>query len=240
MIKNPSFLRIILFPLLLIILAPGHMIADGGKGIDFDPDLKFKKSTNTGDKTAIVIQTDVGNLEIRTRAHETSTQKGWRAVPSKDSVSPSSGPEITRSYTYDFPDGTIVTDNLTVKSGPSNVDVKFTYSAPHPTPGFFYSILGMPKEMAEDASIFDENGDNIFPDKKTPCEVKLASQLTFRNRSTGQFLFKVSGDYSSVVVEFHPSNPEWGLNLLITSVPNAKESKIGDLVETNWKISFKE
>jgi hypothetical protein len=70
MIKNPSFFRINLFLLLLIFLALGHMIANGGKGIDFDPDLKFKKSANASDKTAIVIQTDVprGNFFLKFRA----------------------------------------------------------------------------------------------------------------------------------------------------------------------------
>jgi lauroyl/myristoyl acyltransferase len=64
--------------------------------------------------------------------------------------------------------------------------------------------------------------------------------FVFRRTSTGEFLFRLTGEFPEIQFWFRESAREDGLRIRIFNVPNANTSTIGDATTLKWTLSFKE
>ena len=63
--------------------------------------------------------------------------------------------------------------------------------------------------------------------------------MVFKRKSTGDFLFELSGDYLAVIPAMRADKPENGLTLRLATVSDDHHSTIGDVTQANWSLSFK-
>jgi len=80
----------------------------------------------------------------------------------------------------------------------------------------------------------------VFPGIEKPVDFKESRTFTFRQMSTGKFLFKVTSDFLVAKLQFFADRPEWGLELRFFSFTDPMTTVLGDAMQTNWKISFAE
>jgi hypothetical protein len=197
------------------------------------PTLKAQK----GYRAPTDIFTEYGRIQIRTVVADAIILP-WKELTAKDTIFSQAGTATTRTDTYEFSDGTLFTHTAEAKVFGSDVICKGAWKTSNPVKGFTYMLLGLPEELTRDLTI--EHGDTpVFPGADKYIKIKKTATFIFRQKSTGTFLFKVSGDYVGATIEFHKSHPEWGLSLRLEKIPNWTETMLSEPMELNWMVSFK-
>jgi hypothetical protein len=196
------------------------------------------KSLDLNERGAISLETDtIGTLGIVTDVNETS-QGSWKAVPPVGSVEPQTGTQLTRKLTYKFPDEPVEMTTQAKIEG-SKVVVEANWNAQSSAPGFARVDLAIPEELANDLTI--ELRDKPFMvNMDKGRNFKNEGDFVFRRTSTGEFLFRLTGEFPEIQFWFRESAREDGLRIRIFNVPNANTSTIGDATTLKWTLSFKE
>ena len=199
---------------------------------------KLMLAINTGYRDPIIITTDLGKIQIQSVVIETTSQP-WKDLQPKTTPTPSQGTNLTRTATYVFSDGTELTYNVNAKVAETDVIVKGSWQTPKSVKGFARVSLWVTQDISNDLTI-EEGGKPVFSGSNKQLRLTKLGQFTFRKKSTGEFLFKVTGDYVGALMFFTDKHPEWGVSLELDNVPNLSEATISAPMETNWKLSFTE
>lgn len=195
--------------------------------------LDLKKS---GD---ITIATDsLPDMEIRVEVKEVSHRE-WGKTEAKEKYQPTSGTDIERLQTYGFPDGSEIKHAVKVKIQGSEVKMSAEWSSGSAA-GFSRVDLWIPQELSEDM-IVTLGDKKVFPtdEGKNLGVIKNTDTLVFKRKSSGEFLFTLSGDYFGVFMGLVRDHPEMGLTIRIGNVPLDIAATIGDATQMSWTLGFK-
>lgn len=187
----------------------------------------------------IFVQTDtLGELQIYADVQE-KPQDRWVQVYSKQKTAPTSGKEVEGEMTYPFADGsaTLLTIKATIDHG--NVIAKATWASDGTPKGFVRVNLKIPFDAAGDLTIESEGKPLFTGFDIQPINIPRTSELAFRRKSTGAFLFKLTGEFGGLIL-FNPDKLEDGLTLRIDTLQYGGEPTINDVKEAGWTLSFKE
>jgi len=180
----------------------------------------------------------VGEIQTRSFVTDNITQP-WNALKPTAEASVAEGEDLTRNGSYVFSDKTELSLSVNARVEGSDVIVKGSWQANNPVKGFAFTSLWVPEEFARDVMV-EEGGVQVFPGIEKPVDFKGSRTFTFRQLSTGKFLFKVTGDFLVAKLQFFADRPEWGLDLRFFGIPDPMTAVLGDPMQTNWKISFAE
>ena len=178
-------------------------------------------------------------LQMHTEVTDVSTG-GWKNASHKGDFLQSSGNDVERVENYVFPDGTEITHTVKAKIQGDSVAMAASWAPPGPAIGFSRVDLWLPQEIAEDV-VITVGPAKIFPIEEGdhPRPVNNTNPVVFKRKSTGDFLFELSGDYLAVIPAMRADKPENGLTLRLATVSDDHHSTIGDVTQANWSLSFK-
>ena len=186
---------------------------------------------------SILIPNSFGDMAIQTQVMDTSVQP-WKELYPAKAPTPAKGREVTRKGTYIFLDGATLDHAVTAKLDGVDVIINDTWKTDRPAKGFSNTTLWMTWMICGDL-IIEQGGKTIFPSENKMISIDQSSPIIFRRKSTNEFLFKVTGDYVSVRIEYYAKNAEWGLSLHLSAVQDPFASQISKPMAVNWKVSFK-
>lgn len=189
----------------------------------------------------ILLATDaLPDIQIRTDVKEIADGQ-WKPTKVLVKCAPAQGTSVDRVQKYAFPDGTEIEHTVKAQIAGDKVDVAASWVANGNSPGFSRVDLWIPDDLRADitASIGDQV---IFPyaaENQPIITYTSGGPVVFKRKSTGEFLFQLTGDFMSVTPAFYPSNPQAGLTFRLLNVPLDTTAKIGDKTSLNWSLSFK-
>ncbi|MEI6033666.1 MAG: hypothetical protein WCS65_05230 [Verrucomicrobiae bacterium] len=187
----------------------------------------------------IDVATDsLGDLRIVIGVNETS-QGVWHGLSPRQKASPSAGKAVEGEMIYAFPDGSEVTMTVSAKIEGSNVAVRYSWVTESTAKGFAMLTLMIPADAAKDLTI-EADGKPMFSNFNKSAYLPKVSEITFKQTSTGAFLFKLTGEIVGGGTVFNPDKLDDGLQLRIGTSPTGMDSCISDAKETGWTLSFKE
>ncbi|MFZ4778899.1 MAG: hypothetical protein ACOYM3_26325 [Terrimicrobiaceae bacterium] len=197
--------------------------------------LELTKSGN------IIISSDgLSDMEMRIEVMDTSTG-GWKRLFPKDKILPNAGSSIDRLGLYAFPDGSEITHTVKAKIEGQSVQVAADWTPTSQAKGFSRVDLWLPQDIAQDVTI--TLGDRqIFPlaEGEKPGFIKNTDSLVFKQKSTWNVLFELTGDFAGVVPPYILADkPELGVTLRIANVPDDMHCSIGDATQLSWTMAFK-
>ena len=178
-------------------------------------------------------------LQMHTEVTDVSTG-GWKQAKHSGDFLPSSGIDVERVGNYVFPDGTEIAHTVKAKIQDSSVVMAASWAPPGPAIGFSRVDLWLPQEIAQDV-VITVGLTKIFPleEGDHPRPIKNTDPIVFKSKSTGGFLFELSGDYLGIIPAFLADKPEAGLTIRLATVPDDHHSTIGDVTQANWTMAFK-
>ena len=192
-----------------------------------------------GFRDPIAILTDLGQMEIRTVVRDTSV-KPWNELSPKEKVTPKEGSNLTRTGTYEFLNGATLVHTANARVQGADVLISGKWKIDNEVKGLVGMILWVPDELASDL-VIEHEGVPVYPGFDKYKIINGGGAFTFRQQSTGNVLFVVSGDYTKAVLEHHDSNPKWGLGIMLTKEnAGAPDGMLEDQGKMDWKVSFKE
>ena len=178
-------------------------------------------------------------LEMHTEVTDVSTG-GWKHASHTGNFLPSSGNDVERVENYMFPDGTEITHTVKAKIQGSSVVMAASWAPAGPAIGFSRVDLWLPQETAADIDI-TVGTTKIYPleEGDHPRAIKNTDPMVFKRKSSGDFLFELSGDYLGIIPAFVADRPESGLTIRLATVPDDHHCTIGDVTQANWTLAFK-
>ena len=188
----------------------------------------------------ILIATDsLPDLQIRTEVKEVADRQ-LKLTQIVEKCAPAQGDSVERVQKHLFSDGTELTHTVNAKIADSQVDVAASWVASSKAPGFSRVDLWIPEQLCDDITV-EIGGQTAFPyaSESSPFVTYQGSEpVVVKRRSTGEFLFRVTGDYSSVVPAFYVQQPSAGLMLRLLTVPEEIKAGIADKTAVNWSLNF--
>jgi hypothetical protein len=199
------------------------------------------ESLNISDKyffPLIAVRTNsLGDFGIRLEVAETTT-KVWKS-PKQTKPSLASGEEVELAVTNTFSDYSVVNTKVTAKIEGNSVKVRGEWPTESTVQGFVRLDLWFSQEMAEDLTIYAHGEVLTTNMDKIISKVKQVNAIEFRKTSTGEFLFRVTGNLFASVM-FLSDRPQSGLWVRLGTTNNANSVRISDATEMEYTIEFDE
>jgi hypothetical protein len=184
----------------------------------------------------ISVRTDsLGEFGIRLEVVDNSTGV-WRGPAKQTKPVPAAGQEVELALTNTFSDDSVVDTKVSAKIEGNSIKVRGEWPNDSTVQGFVRLDLWFSQEMAEDLTI-SANGQVLTTNMDQTSTIMELDDVEFRKTSTGEFLFRVTGNFFASVM-FLPDSPSQGLWLRLDNSRNPNAASISDVTEMEYTISF--